>query len=114
MERRYYLIDSNIVTQNYKQHKEGVSIPEADLDKFLLCAESPFTEIAHVQYGVTEDVSKILYTKVPLSLEDSTDSLLDATKYITNKKEIFKIVNYEKEYSSSMIYYIISVDEVND
>ena len=113
MTKRYYLLDSKIIKTNFKE-KKPINMGDVDEDKFLDCRESPFTEIAYSQYGVSDDITKVLYSKMPISMEVETDEVLSSLKYITeNLVDIYKIVNVKKENLTGMIYYIISVDEVN-
>ena len=112
MQIRYYLLDALITTEDYKQSKV-INMSDIDKDKFLICYDSPFTNIAYSQYGVRDDITNVLYTKVPTSSEDQTDDMLNTKKFITDLKDVYKIVSKSKERLSGMIYYIISIDKVN-
>ena len=111
MERKYYLLDSAIITTNKKQRKP-ISLSDVDSKKYILCKESPSAEIAYAQYGISSKVAKVLYTKVPLSSEVQTDEMLSALKYLYDGIAVFKIMERKKEYVRSMVYYILIVDEV--
>lgn len=109
---RFYLLASPITTTQYRQTQK-IDLNDVDTEKFLDCQDSPMVGLAYNQYGVTEDISKVLYSKVPLSSETQTDDMLKGTKYLTDLTKVYKKVKVKKEIANAMIYYIIAVDEVD-
>jgi hypothetical protein len=111
MNIRYYLVDSQITVTNYKQTKV-INPDDIDYEQYIDCIESPFAEMAYNQFGVTDNISKILYTKIPISLEDQIDAVLNPLKFVTELQSFYKIVDVKKERMRAVIYYIVSIDEV--
>jgi len=107
----YYLIPETIVTSNFKQ-KKSISISDVDRTKFIICQRSPFTEISSSHYGVTDKISLVLYTKVPLFSETHIDNDLSGFNFLTDLTKVYKIVDVKKEFLTSSIHYIISVMEL--
>ena len=113
MEFRYYLLDATTYKNMYKQRRE-VKLADIDKDKFIICRESSNIERATSQYGMAEDITKVLYTVVPFALEASTDEILDENKYISDLSEIYEVVDIKKQAGSGEYLYIIGIDKVNE